>query len=67
MKPGGLKQIFHSGGFLNPPEGVAKKFKAPKIKNGLRFNFSNVFKLETCENLFKIFLANTVKKILRVL
>ena len=54
MKPGGLNQKFHGGVFLNPPEGVAETFRAPKIKNGFLFEFSNFFKLETCKNLVKL-------------
>ena len=41
--------------FLNPPEGVAKRFRAPEIKNGLRFDFSNFFK-----NLYKIYLVKLI-------
>ena len=57
MKPGGSNRKFHGGDFLNPPEGVGETFRAPEIKNGLHFDFSNFFKLETCKNLYKIFLV----------
>ena len=46
--------------FLNPPEGVAETFRVPEIKNGLPFDFSNFFKLETCKNLYKIFLVKLI-------
>ena len=46
--------------FLNPPEGVGETFRAPEIKNGLHFDFSNFFKLETCKNLYKIFLVKLI-------
>ena len=46
--------------FLNPPEGVGGTFKVPETKNGQRFEFSNFFKLETCKNLYKIFLVKLI-------
>ena len=46
--------------FLNPPEGVAETFRAPEIKNGLRFDFSHFFKLENCKNLYKISLVKLI-------
>ena len=49
--------------FLNPPEGVGETFRAPEIKNGLHFDFSNFFKLETCKNLYKIFLVKLIAMI----
>ena len=48
MKPGGSNRKFHGGVFFNPPEGIGETFSVPEIKNGLRFDFSNFFKLETC-------------------
>ena len=55
MKPGGSNQKFHGEVFFKPPKGVGKMFRAPEIKNGLRFDYSKFFKLETCKNLFKFF------------
>ena len=49
--------------FLNPPEGVAETFKVPEMKNGQRFDFSHFFKLETCKNLYKIFLVKSYSMI----
>ena len=46
--------------FLNPPVGIAETFRSPEIKNGLGFDFSNFFKLETCKNLYKIFLVKLI-------
>ena len=43
--------------FQNPPEGVSQMFKAPEIKRGQQFDFSNFLKLETCKNLYKIILV----------
>ena len=63
MKPGGSNRKFHGGVFLNPPEGVGKMFIAPEIKNRLRFDFSNFFKLETCKNFYKIFLVKLIAMI----
>ena len=60
MKPGGSNRKFHGGVFLNPPEGVGKMFRALKIKKRLCFDFSNFFKLETCKNLYKIFLVKLI-------
>ena len=57
MKPGGLNQKFHGGVFFNPPKGVGETFRAPEIKNRLRLDSSNFFKLETCKNLYKILLV----------
>ena len=47
-------------GFFNPLEGVGRTFKVPETKNGQRFEFSNFFKLETCKNLYKIFLVKLI-------
>ena len=47
-------------GFFNPPEGVGGTFKVLEKKNGLGFDFSNIFKLETCKNLYKIFLVKLI-------
>ena len=47
----------------NPPEGIGGTFKAPKMKNGQHFNFSNFFKLETCKNLYKTFLVKLIAMI----
>ena len=63
MKPGGSNQKFHGGIFFNPPEGIGVTLRAPKIKRGLRFHFSIFFKLETCKNLYKIFLVKLIAKI----
>ena len=49
--------------FLNPPEGVGGTFKVPETKNRQRFEFSNFFKLETCKNLYKIFLVKLIAMI----
>ena len=49
--------------FFNLPEGVGETFRAPEIKNGLHFDFSNFFKLETCKNLYKIFLVKLIAMI----
>ena len=38
-------------------------FRAPEIKNRLHFDFSNFFKLETCKNLYKIFLVKLIAMI----
>ena len=35
----------------------------PETKNGQRFEFSNFFKLETCKNLYKIFLVKLIAMI----
>ena len=35
----------------------------PEMKNGQRFDFSNFFKLETCKNLYKIFLVKLIAMI----
>ena len=61
MKPGGSNQKFHGGVFLNPPEGVAETFRAPEIKNGLRLDFRNLFKLGTCK--YKFFLVKLIAMI----
>ena len=47
--------------FLNPPKDVAEMFNAPEIKNGVHFN--NFFKLETCKDLYKIFLVKSIAMI----
>ena len=61
MKPGGSNQKFIGGVFLNPPEG--RTFKAPEMKNGQHFDFSNFFKLETRKNLYKFFLLKLIAMI----
>ena len=63
MKPGGSNQKLHCGVFLNPPEGVAETFRVPEIKNGLCFDFSIFFKLETCKSLCKNLLVKLIAMI----
>ena len=63
MKPGGSNRKFNVEVYLNPPEGISETFKAPEIKNGLHFDFSNFFKLETCKNLYKIILVKLIAMI----
>ena len=63
MKPGCSNQKFPDSIFLNPPEDVGGTFKAPEMKNGQGFNFSNFFMLETCKNLCKNFLVKLIAMI----
>ena len=49
--------------FLNPPEGIGEMFRALEIKNRLHFDFSNFFKIETCKNLYKMFLVKLIAMI----